>query len=210
MDWIVFDYAGVISRPPPADAGARLVEALGVEPAVFWPAYWQNRRAYDLGAVDAAGYWRDVHDQLGLPFEDAACERLVDLDLGIWLDLDPGTLEIVDELAAGGARLALLSNAVVEMARLIEGQRWSEVFRHRLFSADLRLTKPAAEIYHRTCEILGANPGDVLFIDDRQENVDAARDVGMRALLFTDAERLRADLAAVLPGDALGRSAPAR
>jgi hypothetical protein len=37
MEWIVFDYAGVISHAPPEEAGALLPPAAGVEPARFWP-----------------------------------------------------------------------------------------------------------------------------------------------------------------------------
>ena len=33
-----------------------------------------------------------------------------------------------------------------------------------------------------------------VFVDDRQNNVDASIEVGMTGLLFTDAARLRADL----------------
>jgi putative hydrolase of the HAD superfamily len=199
VDWIVFDYAGVISHAPPDQAGVRLAEAAGVEPGVFWPAYWKNRAAYDLGAVDAAGYWRDVYRQLGRPFREEDVDRLVALDLGAWFEINDATLEIVEALNARGMRLALLSNAVVEMARLIDGQSWARLFRHRLFSSDLHLAKPGAQIYRRACEILDTRPEDVLFIDDRQENVDAAASVGMTALLFTDAARLWADLAFALP-----------
>ncbi|WP_165970559.1 HAD family phosphatase [Actinomadura sp. 6K520] len=211
MDWVIFDYAGVISRPPPDDAGARPAEALGVEPADFWPAYWKNRRPYDLGAVDAGEFWRDVGERLSRPVDDALVERLVDLDLGCWLDINADTMEIIEALAARDVPLALLSNAVVEMARLIDGRSWAGHFRRRLFSADLHLTKPSPEIYHRTCELLRTRPGDVLFVDDRQENVDAARAVGIESLLFTDAARLRAELEAALPGGTFtGRSAQNR
>ena len=211
MDWIVFDYAGVISHPPPDDVGARLAEAAGVEPAAFWTAYWEDRAAYDLGEVDAAAYWRGVYRRLGRPLREEDVDRLVALDLGAWLELNEATLEIVGALDARGMRLALLSNAPVEMARLIDGQGWARLFEHRLFSADLRLAKPDAEVYRRACRILDARPEDVLFIDDRRENVDAAEAVGMTALTFTGAARLWTDLAFALPSGMSARpSGPGR
>ncbi|WP_157429477.1 HAD family hydrolase [Actinomadura oligospora] len=199
VDWVVFDYGGVICRPPSPAAGRRLADAAGVEPAEFWSAFWHHRADYDLGAVDAAAYWRNVFVRLGRPGAEVEVERLVALDLSAWLDLDAGTLEVVDMLAARGARLALLSNAPAEMARLIDGEGWSAAFRHRLYSADLRMAKPDAQIYHRMCAILGTRPDQVVFIDDRLENVDAAEGVGMRALLFQDAAKLWSDLSFLLP-----------
>ncbi|MFC4907638.1 HAD family hydrolase [Actinomadura gamaensis] len=199
MDWIVFDYAGVLCGPPSPAAAARLAAEAGVGPAEFWPAFWRRRVDYDLGAVDAAAYWRDVYAQLGSGSREPDVERLVALDLGAWLDMNEETLRIVDMLATRGARLALLSNAPVEMARLIDGEGWSGAFAHRLFSADLRLAKPDPRIYHEMCAILGTTPDRVLFIDDRQENVDAAEAVGIRALLFQNAAKLWSDLAFLLP-----------
>ncbi|MFC5187446.1 HAD family hydrolase [Actinomadura harenae] len=204
VDWVVFDYGGVICRPPSPEAGRRLAGEVGVEPGEFWPAFWRRRADYDLGAVDAAAYWRDVFAQLGRHDAEVDVERLVALDLSAWLDLDAGTLEVVGMLAARGARLALLSNAPVEMARVIDGEGWSAAFRHRLYSADLRMAKPDPQIYHRMCAILGTRPGQVLFIDDRVENVDAAEGIGMRALLFQDAAKLWSELSLLLPASPAG------
>jgi FMN phosphatase YigB (HAD superfamily) len=41
---------------------------------------------------------------------------------------------------------------------------------------------------------LGAEPGEVLFIDDRAENTRAARDLGMHAITFTSASDLDREL----------------
>lgn len=201
MDWIVFDYAGVISHAPPDDAGTSLVTVVGVESAAFWPAYWRRRADYDRGAVAATAYWRDVFAQLGRPFSEELVGHLVALDLGAWQEINLETLDIVDTLATRGINLAMLSNMVPEMARWTERQDWADRFRYRLLSGDLGMVKPDAEIYHRTCEVLKARPGDILFIDDRADNIVAAEAVGMAGLLFTDAATLRDDLTRLLPAD---------
>jgi putative hydrolase of the HAD superfamily len=56
------------------------------------------------------------------------------------------------------------------------------------------LRKPDPAIYRRALDILGSDPKRTLFIDDRQENVDGAVGVGMRAIRFTGAEALRSEL----------------
>ncbi len=202
MDWIVFDYAEVISHPPPEEAGDLLAEAVGVPRDRFWPAYWHDRKVYDLGTVEAATFWGGVCARLDRPLDAGLLQRLVTLDLGAWLHLNPQAMAIVEDLAAGGARLALLSNAPVEMARLIDAQEWAGLFRHRFYSADLGRAKPDPEAFRLVCARLGAQPADLLFIDDREENVSAARGLGITSLLYTGPDRLRADLAAALPGTA--------
>ena len=58
------------------------------------------------------------------------------------------------------------------------------------------LRKPDPEIFLRAASELGLRPDECLFIDDRANNCDGARQVGMRAVHFDgDVPVLRAALA---------------
>ena len=63
-----------------------------------------------------------------------------------------------------------------------------------IVSGEEGLVKPDAEIYHRTIARLPFAPSEVLFIDDRADNIAAARNVGFAGHVFTDAETTRAAL----------------
>ena len=56
------------------------------------------------------------------------------------------------------------------------------------------LRKPHPEIYKRAIDILGLAPERILFIDDRQSNVDAAASTGLKAIRFTGEQDLRHQL----------------
>jgi putative hydrolase of the HAD superfamily len=56
------------------------------------------------------------------------------------------------------------------------------------------LRKPHPEIYKRAIDILGLAPERILFIDDRQTNVDAAASTGLRAIRFIGEQDLRRQL----------------
>ena len=60
-------------------------------------------------------------------------------------------------------------------------------FRDIVVSGEESLLKPGREIYDRALARFGLAPGEALFVDDRQANVDGARAAGMHAHLFTDA-----------------------
>jgi len=54
--------------------------------------------------------------------------------------------------------------------------------------------KPHAGIYRSALEITQAEPGQSVFIDDRESNVQAAREQGMHGITFTSPAQLRAEL----------------
>ena len=66
--------------------------------------------------------------------------------------------------------------------------RWLERFDHLTFSHRLGIAKPDLVIYRHAAEGLGFAPGRVLFIDDREDNIQAARAAGMQTIQYTGHE----------------------
>lgn len=58
-----------------------------------------------------------------------------------------------------------------------------------VFSCDVKLMKPDQNIYQLLCEKYDLTPERCLFIDDRQENVNAAKQFGMQAVRFDGYEK---------------------
>ncbi|MEU9033173.1 HAD family phosphatase [Streptomyces sp. NPDC048383] len=188
---LLFDLFGVIARHQCAEGRKRLTREAGVAPAPFWEAYWALRPDYDRGDVDGPGYWSRVADALGTRFDAGTTARLVARDVASWSAVDDRMVDLIGELAAAGRRIALLSNIPEDLAVHYERhQPWLARFEVRAFSCRIGHAKPEPDAYRWCLSALGAEPGDVLFVDDRQENVDAARALGMRGRLFTGAAAL--------------------
>ncbi|GLY48507.1 HAD-IA family hydrolase [Lentzea sp. NBRC 102530] len=191
MRWIVFDFGEVISRRNPALPA--MAARLGVSLDAFEAAYW-NRDAYDRGSSDA-DYWALIGSVLGRSFSADEVREMTALDNGGWLDDPvPETVALIEDLAALGVPLALLSNAPVTFARLASESSWAGHFRHLVFSGDLLLAKPDAAIWEHTSSLIGSK--DVIFFDDRQSNVDGALAAGWDARLWTSAAAARIELLA--------------
>ena len=188
----MFDYGGVVSQPPSPQELASLAGAAGVSVAALQGVYWEWRRAYDLAELDAPGYWRQVGRSLGRGFSEAEISELVRLDSMSWLRMQAGTVALIEDLAATGLPLALLSNAPGELAEAISALPVAAYFGHLLFSCQLKLAKPDPECYNRALARLGASAEEVIFIDDRAENVAAAAALGLRSVHFTSPGEARA------------------
>jgi putative hydrolase of the HAD superfamily len=203
MSWVMFDFGGVVCTPQPEEDLAALAAAGGVTVAEFWDAYWLPRRAYDEGVLTAETFWQDVAARLGTSFSGAQVAELVRLDVASWAHLREGTVRLIRDLDEDGKRLALLSNAPAEVARAVAALPVARHFEHLLFSCDFGSAKPDPGCFGQALGRLGAPAEEVIFIDDREENVTAALGMGMRAIRFTAPEQARAGLAGIFGTDRL-------
>lgn len=190
-EWVIFDYGGVLCTDQPAADRAAIERAAGVVDAErFWARYWELRRPYDQGLLDAAGYWTELLER---PLDAGTIAGLDRFDVASFSHPYAGTVRLLAELA-GTTGLALLSNCPPSMAAVIETLGWADLVPHRFYSCRLGLLKPDPAIYRAVLADLGADPAQTTFVDDRPANVAGAAAVGLRALLFTDPATLAADL----------------
>jgi len=120
-------------------------EAAGCTVAEFGDAYWPYRLDYDRAVLDAAGYWQRVAGNLGRSFDGAQIAELARLDIASWMHLQEGTVALIEDMAAAGHRLALLSNAPADVAEAVSGLPVAAHFEHLIFSCFLKSAKPDPE-----------------------------------------------------------------
>jgi putative hydrolase of the HAD superfamily len=185
VTWVLFDSGGVLSQHQSEDDLALLARAAGAPVPALMDPYWEWRRAYDLAELDTAGYWAQVGRGLGRSYTDAEISELSRLDCASWLRLQPGTVALVQDLAAAGLPLALLSNAPGDVAGAVSRLPVAAHFRHLIFSCELKTAKPDPACYGAVLATLRARAEDVIFIDDRPENVAGAAALGIRSVQFT-------------------------
>lgn len=194
MTWVLFDYGGVISSPQLPQDLIALARVLGSDVPALQEAYWACRHEYDAAAVAAESYWHEVADRLGRPWDPCLTPELVRIDAASWSHLRPATVRLVEELAARGRPLALLSNAPAEISVSVAALPVARHFAHLLFSCDLGVAKPDARCFREALARLGAEPAGVILVDDRPDNVEAAARLGLTTIGFTDADQARVEL----------------
>ena len=111
-----------------------------------------------------------------------------------------GSLQLVDELAAAGVHLYLLSNMPVStFDYLVQHHKFFAHFKHLVISGAILLVKPEPAIYKHLVEKTGIVPAESVFIDDLLKNVIAAQECGFHAIQFTGLASCREQLRAYLP-----------
>lgn len=184
ISWLLCDYGQVLSTAPPADEWDALRRLAGDRPeAEFHGLYWEHRIAYDRGDLSAGAYWREV---LGEKPDTGRLAELIGLDTAMWLHPDRPSVTAATGAAERGMRLAIFSNAPLEVAAGIDELEWLERFETRFYSCHLRAVKPEPGAYAQVLARLGVDPGQVTFFDDRPPNVEAARAAGIQAFVYRE------------------------
>lgn len=83
-----------------------------------------------------------------------------------------------------GYKLYVLSNASERFYKYFPRLVSLDYFDGSVVSCDVHMIKPDPGIYQCILEKYGLNPGECLFIDDREENVAGAEAAGMQGYLF--------------------------
>jgi putative hydrolase of the HAD superfamily len=191
---VVFDFGNVICFPPAQEKIERAAAEAGLPVDEFLRAMWKDRLPYD-GGISPREYWRGVAAHASTEFDDSLIERMVEHEIGFWNAFDARVLDWMKALRGAGFTIGILSNLphpIAESLRATPG--FLEHFDHITFSCDLRLFKPQGAIYEHSFRGLNMAPEETLFIDDKIENVEGARAVGMQAELFTTWEEFVRDV----------------
>ena len=195
---VVFDVGGVLLQWDPPAFIAKVVpdpaqQAL-IRREIFEHPEWHE---FDRGAIDVARAATQFGERAGLTPDQmrallqAANESLHPIE---------GTIRLVEELAAAGIHLYVLSNMPVSTYEyLTRKHAFFGHFRELVISGAILMIKPEPAIYKHLVEKTGIVPAESVFLDDLLKNVIAARECGLHAIQFKGPDAARAELRAYLP-----------
>lgn len=186
---VLFDYGLVLTGPPHPPAWEGMKALLRATEEAFHASYWGPRHDYDRGALDGLAYWKTVALGVGAQGDPEQVQALMEHDNELWTQPNQPMIDWAAALQASGMRTGILSNLGDAMEAGVRVRcPWLKGFDHLTFSHHLRTAKPDLAIYRHAAEGLGVDAANVLFIDDRADNIAAAREAGMQDVQYTKHE----------------------
>lgn len=189
------------------DVGGVLVELPGVPTMLAWMGnrisqdelsrMWLASpvvRAFETGRATPEVFADQLIAEMALP---VGRDQLLDEFTHWTLGPLPGALDLVGRIPRRYTRAMLCNSNVLHWPRLMKDMRLAEVFDHHFASHLMGKIKPDEEAFHHVTDTLDCAAAEVLFLDDNQLNVDAAKSVGMKAVQVRgvmEAERFLVDV----------------
>lgn len=194
IQWVVFDLGGVLVEVKPQNIFEKLSHYSGLPTSQVAQALNQHtpwREDFGVREFSRAEVTDEINRALGTRLLENQVIEAINAELGPQI---AGTETVVASLKPH-VQLACLSNT--------NSVHWDELYRAYTFmqqldtalaSQSLGCAKPGHEIYRKATTILGAAPHELLFFDDKVENVRAAQELGWNARVCSGTESIIAGL----------------
>ncbi len=183
IEAVFWDLGGVIVRTEDRTKRERWEQRLGMEPRQLDRLIFGGEMGHKaaLGEVHAQEVWEWVRQELDLSQEEGQ-----QLTRDFWQgdDLD---LELIGYIRGLRAQFqtGLISNAWLELRELlVRHWRIDDAFNDLVISAEVGLAKPDPAIYQLALDRLEVRADRAVFVDDFENNISAAAEIGMHAVLF--------------------------
>jgi putative hydrolase of the HAD superfamily len=149
-----------------------------------------SARLASIGKITADQHWIGVAAKLGLPTTEAKALG-EEFFAGDMIDRD-----LLDSIRSFRPKYktGLISNGWSDMRDYIARHQFEDAFDALVISAEVGMMKPSPEIFRLATERLHVRPSDAAFVDDTTVNVEAARALGMRGILFRERGQALEDL----------------
>jgi epoxide hydrolase-like predicted phosphatase len=190
---IVFDFGGVMTGEPNREAVITFIcQSFCFSKEEFEKVNQEKRLAVKQGKTDEE-FWISYAKNKGIQLPDnwgLSFKSVMRDAIGI----NPEMYILVNQLKEQHISIALLSNIDERLSKLIRDFGLYEPFNPCLLSCEIDAEKPDLKAYELLLTQLNLPPKEVLFIDDRLENIESAKTMGFDAILFESEQQLRNEL----------------
>lgn len=173
---------------------AIIFDCFGVLVTESWLTFKDEHFGHDESLVQAATDLMHQSDIGVLSYEDfveqvAAMANADPKEVRTYLDTNQRNNKLFEYIASElkpHYKIGMLSNASMDWLGELFTPEQLSLFEVKALSFETGVAKPDAQAYHAVATRLGVEPEECVFIDDQEGYCSAAKDVGMRAITYTD------------------------
>lgn len=149
--------------------------------------------AYREGKISREFFWNSIKKTLNI-------NESIDILEDQWINnyqLIEGTKKIILELSKKYKIYFLSDNVKERVDKINTIHNFITWFESGIFSHEVGVRKPHPKIYELAVKKIKFKPEEIVFIDDKEKNLEPAKKLGMKVIHFVSPEKLHADLASI-------------
>ncbi len=191
IESVIFDWGGVLIDDPRPGLLRYCSKAFGVPLEDYTPVNDLFLDEFHKGKISEESFWLQISSKLGKSMP-AARSQWYEAFRSAYVPKQE-MFRLASSLHDKGYKTAFLSNTELPAVDFFHEQGY-DIFDVLVFSCVEGVMKPERRIYEITLERLGSKAGQAVFIDDRQDYIRGAQNVGLNAILFKTIDQVKDEL----------------
>ena len=192
IESVIFDWGGVLVDDPAPGLMRYCAQALGVSKENYTKAHNKFAADFQKGLIGEDTFWERICGELKVP-KPKVPSLWADAFKAVYVPKED-MFSLAERLHKNGYKTALLSNTEVPAMQYFYQLQY-DMFDVLVFSCAEGTRKPEKKIYELTIQKLGSRPGQSVFIDDKSEYINGAKQKGLNTILFESINKCKNALA---------------
>ena len=149
---------------------------------------------FETGKMDEETFISNVNDVLDINLDR---EEFISIWNSMLLPIKEERIQMLENLKKSHRVFFLSNTNQIHQGKFDEMireagtyEKLSEVVEEAIYSHVVGMRKPEKEIYTYIIDVIGTNPEKVLFLDDKEENIVAASQMGINGMIVRNASAL--------------------
>ena len=181
MKAIVFDIGEVLIKLNFSQVmNLRKVASASTDLAIHSMNHWKSYDLFERGGLNESSFLDQLNQELGLKLTLTEFKVIWNSVLG---ETVTGIEALLKNLSERYPLFALTNSNETHIHHFKNHYPWVRYFTQILTSYELNCRKPEPLIYKKLIAITQTTPKEILFFDDRPENVEGAKQLGIQAFL---------------------------
>ena len=191
---LILDIGGVLIKYSENPSNTKLLEYLQITPEVYEEAFSKMRKKLSIGEITEDEGWKlfctEIKKPVYLEFFKSEYRKQMKEFLQENNLINNELIELLKKFKTQGVRLAALPNTTIMNTDVYTDLGVYSFFNFVVTSFQEKMKKPNPLFFKKALDLLKVTPEETIFIDDSPWHVDAAKKLGMKAILYEDNIRL--------------------
>ena len=192
---VLFDLSGVFFKRDLKEVVKRISKKYFLDPqklefVLIGPFSFEYRK----GLVYPEDFWKRVKEYLNI--EDV--EKIKHAFFNAYYPYNK-TIKFIKKLKQRKIQVAFISNSPKDRVKYLNRKyNFISLFDFGLFSFEVNVCKPDKGIYEKFLEKFNLKASEVIYIDDKEKNLEPAKELGIKTILFKNIEQLECGIRELL------------
>lgn len=191
---MLFDIGGVLVDWHMSWITSEISKRFEINEDLFGIVFSKYLNELDSGKIEEKKFWEKIANEVNSTSLKENTESLWNTYFRKNAKLNHDVINLAYEIRKNSYTMGIISNIEKITHKVVEDWHVLDNFEYKFMSYQIGVSKPDPRIYEHAIEQLSFEPYQIIFVDDKESNVDAAKRSGINAIHFTDFSRLKNSL----------------